>query len=405
MHFSRNILSPGRTLRLFFTVVLFLITSEAPAQIFKLPHADTTRGNFFGVAVSIDGNRALVGASAEDVCGVNSGAAYIFEQNPENKTWKEVARLSPDDCTAGDFFGRAVSLSGNRALIAAAETFFYSEASNAAYVFELDSITGDWNQVARLTAEKKYEEGVFATSVSLDGDRALITTSGDPSGTRYSGAAYVFERKPDGTWTQVARLTSNDNLERGVFGGSGDLDGDRIVVAASTYYRYKPGSVYIFERDPAKNVWRQTDRIEDVNDFFISIDLDGDRLLVGESRGGWRRSGLATLYARGPSGKWHRIQTFEPSFPYEYGAFGTEVALDGNRVLITGYDEQLGFSFNIDRVVYLFECDKNGKWQQTRVIDVGEVAFGASIDQQNGLALIGHASEQEPGGSYIVHLP
>src|SRR5690606_15668243 len=87
------------------------------AQIAKLEHPDTTAGNFFGVAVSVDGDRAIIGASAENACGVNSGAAYVFHWNDRERRWAEEARLVPEDCDAGRFFGRAVSISGNRVLI------------------------------------------------------------------------------------------------------------------------------------------------------------------------------------------------------------------------------------------------------------------------------------------------
>ena len=109
------------------------------AQIVKLPHPDTTAGNFFGNATALDGDRALVGASGEDVCGENSGAAYVFERDAEADVWRNVAQLVPSDCRQERFFGRSVSLSGDRALVAASGEFFRTEASNAAYVFERDS--------------------------------------------------------------------------------------------------------------------------------------------------------------------------------------------------------------------------------------------------------------------------
>ena len=95
----------------------------AQAQIFKIPHPDTTIGNAFGSSVSIDGDRALVGASAEKTCGPNSGAAYIFERDSTEGTWAQAARLTPRDCVIGDFFGRSLSISGNRAVIAASGSF------------------------------------------------------------------------------------------------------------------------------------------------------------------------------------------------------------------------------------------------------------------------------------------
>lgn len=378
----------------------------ARAQISRIDHPDTTSGNFFGDAVAVDGDRVVVGASAEDVCGENSGAAYIFHLSNESHTWLQEAKLTADDCDAGRFFGRTVAVSKDRVLIGSARPFFAEAVSNAAYIFRLDSVSGAWLQEARLTGDPGIEEGAFASSVSLDADRALVTTSGDVSEGRYSGAAYVFDRDPQtGTWNRTARLVGSGSLSAGIFGGSGDLQGDRIAVAASTYFRYKPGSVYVFERNPATNTWREVQRIPKIDEFFVSLALDGDHLLIGESRDGPRKSGVATMYTRFSSGTWKLTQTLRPEVPYDDGGFGAEVSLCGNRALVVGYDEQLGFNFNIDRVVYAYIYDPaSTHWVFERVFDIGEVAFGSAVAQDARWAVIGEASQQKPGAAFMVRL-
>lgn len=377
----------------------------ARAQIDKLPHPDTTSGNFFGVAVSIDGDRALVGASSETTCGDNAGAAYLFERDSEADQWREAARLVPSVCQPGEFFGRSVSLSGDRALVAASAESFAAKSSNAAYLFERDS-TGTWRQAARLIADNNEEEGPFAASVSLDGDRALVTTWGDPSNGRFGGAAYIFEYDSKTySWQQKARFTGSRGVEEGIFGGPAALDGDRAVVSASSYFKQEPGSIYIFERDPATGTWNEAAHFGEIDDFFISVDVEGDRVLVGESKSGSRKSGTATLFTRDAAGKWHGTATLRPPTPYDHGAFGSAVSLDGNRALVAGYDEQLRMDFNIDRVVYLFEYDADADaWQYRHIVDIGEVAFGASVDLDGAVALIGRVSEAEPGAAYVVRL-
>lgn len=387
--------------------VLLSILSAEPiqAQIFKLPHPDTTVGNFFGVSVAIDGDRAVVGASSEDACGPNSGAAYVFERDPVTDTWRQTTQLLAEDCAGGDYFGRSLDLSGDRILVGAARGIFNVRSTNAAYVFERDFTDGTWRQVAKLETDPDAEEGAFATSVSLDHDRALITTSGDASDGRYHGAAYIFERHPDGTWRQAARLTGSGPLQTGIFGGNGAIEGDRAVVAASTYFAYQPGSIYVFERDPASGRWREAARFGGIDDFFISLDLDGDEVLVGESKGGRRKSGQATLFHRTDDGSWERTETIRPETPYDQGAFGSIVALQGDRLLATGYDEQLRFDFNIDRVVYVFARDpETGTWRQHHIADIGAVAFGTAIDLDGPYAVIGQASDDQPGAAYIVRV-
>lgn len=389
-------------------ILVLLVTligaSPSHGQIVRLPHADTTRSNFFGVAVAIEGYRAIVGASGEDSCGANAGATYVFEREDADGAWRQTARLAPSVCIPGEFFGRSVALSGNRVLVAASAEFFASQASNAAYLFEIDG-NGTWRQHARLTVNTGPEEGAFASGVALDGDRAVITTGGDPSDDRYAGAAYVFEPDSTGQWRQVARLTGSGGLKHGVFGGAVALDGDYIAVAASTYFRNEPGSVYLFERDAETGGWLEKARFGGIDDFFISLSLDQDRLLVGESKAGRQGAGMASIFTRSASGIWKASGSMHPSTPYAQGGFGTAVALSGKYALIAGYDEQLGNDFNIDRVVYVFaQSAATEEWTQQHVIDIGEVAFGTSMALDGMRALIGRASENEPGAAYVVEI-
>jgi hypothetical protein len=380
---------------------MLVAPGRATAQIYALPRPDTSGGPTFGVSVAIDGDRVLVGASGENVCGANAGAAYVYERTKAAGPWTRTARLVPDDCRANAFFGEKVDLSGDRAIVSASSDFFAREESNAAYVFERDS-TGTWRQTARLTGATGREEGLFGAGVALDGDRAVVTTSGSPDA-RYGGAAYVFEYDAAaGRWRRAARLTASQGVRRGVMGGTVALDGDRLAVAASTYLQREPGSVYLFERDTT-GTWVETDRLGGVDDFFISLSLSGPRLLVGESRAGGDESGAAVLYRRTPDGTWEGEATLRPSTPYESGAFGSTVSLEGDWALVTGYDEQLGQDVNIDRVVYAFRR-RGGAWPQRTIIDIGEVAFGAAIDQSRGAAVISSVPDGAPGAAYVVAL-
>lgn len=406
--------------RLFSAILLTALCAACAlptrAQIVRLPVPDTTSGNFFGVAVAIssDGARALIGASGEDACGVDSGAAFVYERDTLG-AWHLAGDLRPADCAPGDLFGRVLSLSGDRAVVVGRapeardsrtirgpDGEFLPPNSHVAYVFERDT-AGVWNEVAQLRPTGGRQEGDFATSVSLDGDRVLVTTSGDVSFGQYHGTAYVFARRASGRWEREAILRGTGPLRSGIFGGNADLDGDRLAVAASTYFAERPGTVYLFERD-AGGDWRETERLGGVDDFFIDLDLDGDRLLVGERKAGGDRSGVATLFARGPSGTWAETHTFTARRPYAFGAFGTAVALSGRFSLVVGFDEQLRQDFNVDRVVHVFGQDEAGAWGLRRVADVGATTFGASIDHNGRYAVVGQPAEGRPGAAYVLKL-
>src|SRR5690606_6457425 len=88
------------------------------------------------------------------------------------------------------------------------------------------------------------------------------------------------------------------------------------------------------------------------------------------------------------------------------GAFGSEVAPDGDYDLIVGFDEQLGFDFNVHRVEFVFRYDPTtDRWRQVHVIDVGEVSLGAAHHTDACVPANGSAPEQEPGAVYVVYLP
>ncbi len=386
-------------------LALSLCASAAASQIEQLPHPDTTSGNFFGAAVSIDGSRALVGASGENSCLRDGGAAYVFEQNEHTRRWSRVARLVASDCDERRFFGRSVALSGERALVASTNEEGMRSDPDVAYVFERDT-SGTWLQTATLSTGYDYLDGATGTVVALEDDQALLTTWGDTSHGHYGGATYVFRYDASSKrWSDVIRLSGSGGINHGIFGGDASISGNKLVVPSSRYLENRPGSVYIFERSPNGD-WNQTTRIDRIDDFFIAVDVDEDRLLVGESRAGSNNSGGAVLFSRDSVGVWQPSAELRPPTPFQHGAFGSEVALSGDRALVVGYDEQLRLDINIHRVVYVYAHDWiSGSWGYQGIIDIGRVAFGSAIDLDGHLALIGAASEDAPGAAYIVQIP
>jgi hypothetical protein len=120
------------------------------------------------------------------------GSAYIFRRSGEE--WTQQAKLTAPDAGLGDRFGRSVSISGEYVIVG---TRFHNakglENSGAAYIFE-DS-GGNWVEQARLSASDGAPHDHFGTSVSVDGDYALVGASYDDDNGRDSGSVYVFKRR------------------------------------------------------------------------------------------------------------------------------------------------------------------------------------------------------------------
>jgi len=126
-------------------------------------------------------------------------------------------------------------------------------------------------------------------------------------------------------------------------------------------------------------------------------------LVVGEDRAKDDNSGAATVYIRGDT-TWTRTTTLRPSIPYESGGFGAQVSVEGDWALVTGYNEQLNKEYNIDRVVYVFRRRRGRGWTQRTLLDIGEVDFGAALDQNGSMALVSSVPEGGPGAVYVVQL-
>src|SRR5205823_4889053 len=84
--------------------------------------------DYFGWAVSVSGNTAVVGALRNDTGATDSGQAYVFNAT----TGGLVATLANPSPSFQDTFGQSVSVSGNTVVVGAA---LASSHSGQAYTF------------------------------------------------------------------------------------------------------------------------------------------------------------------------------------------------------------------------------------------------------------------------------
>ncbi len=187
------------------------INSDANAWVFTRSGSTWTQataltsgaasGSEYGasVALSADGNTALVGAPAED-------AVWVFTRS--GSTWSEQAKL-----TGASAFGGSVAIAseGNTALIGDAGV----GAAGKAWVFTRSGST--WTEQATLTGAGEQGAGEFGWGVAISpqGNIALV---GAPADNELQGAAWLFSRSGS-TWTQLGpKLTPSGGIGVPVFG-------------------------------------------------------------------------------------------------------------------------------------------------------------------------------------------
>ncbi|MDZ4064446.1 MAG: FG-GAP repeat protein, partial [Coriobacteriia bacterium] len=175
-------------------------------------------------AAAVSGCRAVVGTYGDKAKGLYAGAAFIWERNGE--TWIQKAKLLASDGGASDYFGYSVAVSGDTAVVGAYRDDDKGTDAGAAYVFTRNG-DGTWTQKAKLLASDGGAFDYFGCSVAVSGDIAAVGASNDDDKGTNAGAAYAFLQDANGTWTQQTKLLASD-------GGGSDYLGCSVAVSGRT---------------------------------------------------------------------------------------------------------------------------------------------------------------------------
>ena len=167
------------------------------------------------VALSADGNTALIGAWNDDS---SKGAAWVFTRSVAGAWSQQGPKLTPTGEVGEGRFGVAVALSadGDTALIGA---LYDNGARGASWVFRRSGST--WTQEGgKLTGGGESGESEFGTNVALsaDGATALIGGWRDNGG---AGASWVFVDPPTATTGAATGVGETSATLNGTLGGGG----------------------------------------------------------------------------------------------------------------------------------------------------------------------------------------
>jgi hypothetical protein len=361
----------------------------------KLTASDGAAEDHFGEALSLSGDTALIGASQTQKIG--NGKAYVFVRS--NSTWSLQQTLTVTFGSAGDAFGASVSLSGNTALIGAPYCDKIGSLLDVgfAYIFVRSGTT--WTQQATLGGTVPATSDRFGSSLSLDGDTALVGCSLDDDNGSSSGSAYVFFRSGT-TWSLQQKLIASDAAAAHEFGFSVSLSGDTALIGSPIDVNTS-GSAYVFVR--SGTTWNQQQKLiapdgapEDY--FGKSISLSGDIALIaaeGDDGPVYAIQGSAYVFVRTGS-TWAMEQKFTPPADMPGGVLGMSVSLSGDTLLIgvletQGNDRGCGFVF----------VRNNAIWTQQQILSAGDGAaydsFGVSVSLAGETALVGTYKDDDNG--------
>jgi hypothetical protein len=337
-----------------------------------------------GESVAVSGNTAIVGApyttgpAGQEI----AGAAYVFERDPSSpNAWNQVMTLTDDDPETL-LFGVKVSIDRDTALVADRES-----RGGVVYVFDRHrGGTNAWGLVAKLTnSDPRFLD--FGMSIAINGDTVIVGAW---------GAAFIFTRNSGGAnaWGQIATLVANDTVPGDSFGTSVSISG-AIAVVGAPYVN----AAYLFRRDlGGPNAWGEVVKLA-VSDpssaiaFGDSVSVSGHSVVVGAPTYDVP-TGAAYVYTETDQDDWRLVQSLVPGglAAHDVEDYGVSVALDGDRVVVGA----LGSAFVFTR------RESSGTWEQTAALAAGQttnVAFGETSSISGSVvAVSGSASGAAPGG-------
>jgi hypothetical protein len=354
------------------------------------------------VALSADGDTALVGAPSDD-SGV--GAAWVFTRS--GSTWSQQGeKLTGAGERGRAAFGTGVALSGDgdTAVIGAP---FDAGGVGAAWVFTRSGST--WTQLGeKLTGGGESGAGAFGRSVALSSD-ASTAAIGGPYDAGHVGAAWVFARSGS-TWTQQGeKLIGGGEAGDGLLGASVALSaGGESVLVGGEADAGGVGAAWVFTRAGA--TWsQQGEKLTGAGEagdgglgYSVALSAGGETALVGgEADDGG--VGAAWVFTRAGATWSQQGEKLTGHTGADKAFFGYSVALsaDGDTALVGGHD------YNDVGAVWAF-VRSGSTWRQTQQLagggEAGFGAFGSSValSSDGSTALIGGQGDEDFVGAAWV---
>ncbi len=306
----------------------------------------------FGVRLDMDGDLLAIGS----IWTNGDDTVYTFEREAgQPGSWHLTGKLFEPGGPDGNSFVIPALQETTLLVGASADDEGGGFGAGAVFAFERDeSLPTGWRFLQKLIASDSQGGSSFGLAVDLDGDTFVAGAPSDDALFANAGAAYVFERGPDGLWSEQVKLISSQPGFEDSFGSSVAIEGDTIAVGAPSD-PIGQGAVYIFGRNiGGPEAWGFEARIvpddPDPTNFGHALDLVDGKLLVGALASG--PGGRVHLSERDGAGQW--IETFRASAEEESVRFGSAVGLSGSTMAVGSMlDDDGGFDAG---AAYVYEA-------------------------------------------------
>lgn len=410
-------------------LLLVLFSSFAHAQIYKqsakvIATDRSANGDFFGISVDVDGNYAIVGAhtkcdsiGGQLVCYV--GAAYIYER--DSTGWHPIQKLTASDQEEGMEFGNSVSISGNIAAVGAhTEDVGQSNSTDlgAVYLFQRDTVSGQWSEVQKVVAGARYHSAEFGHVVDLH--RGVLAVSSHqrslnyntPTHISYAGSVYLFKQNALGVWQEEQEVLPDSSYGFQRFGHAISLSDSTLVVGVpgeddtvNGQFVYDVGTAYVFKANQ-QGVYTQTQRLtpgiynstNGGQNFGHAVAVNEQCILIGEP--GRQNGGASSVFLPDSTGAY--VFSEQLQIPQNWNAdVGQAVAVNTEDVFIaapghrdpttnrnTGCvywyrKDSVGTNFVLQQAVYANDKQDKDNFGNAIAVGPGQLFVGAYTEEHD----------------------
>ncbi len=337
----------------------------------QLTHDDRKLWDYFGSSVSVHHETAIVGSYYNNTDGggfadlTNAGAAYIFEWNASTGNWEESQKIAATNRSVNAKFGSAVSIHTNVALVGAPETTAPNtgqgliERAGAAHLFQ-KSLQGEWEQIGELLPPIRYYDAEFGNAVAVDPPYAAV----------------------------------------GSFQEAYDENG-------SNEFRHA-GAVYLYKKDATGN-WNFHQKLVADDRFLVarfgfSVDIQNDKIAIGAPYEGLDSNGTSVIGAGAVyifeldnNEVWTQKQKIVSEDRNEAMNFGNSVKLDHDQMIVgaerSSLNEAGDSTVYYSGAAYILQLDSSGTWQieqkLTAMNRTPSDNFGDQVDISGNTCVIG----------------
>lgn len=351
-------------------------TSQANQQVAKLTPsvADDIQSIGLASALSADGTTAAISGFEESY-----SAVWVFERTDNG--WTPQAKLVGDRLHDPERiwtrFGYSITVSndGSRIFVG---SYYEKEGDGAVYVFERSG--SSWSQTHKFIGESGEGLG-YSIAVSRSGETALVgaRTDEDLEDGRI-GSVYAYT-EVDGSWTQRAKLTTNDPDRNHIFGERIELsnDGTSAIIFAISERNEEDSVLYHFAQ--AGDGWSQQAELfagRDRTGSDIAFSADGSTVMLEDG-------GILVFDRSGGEWSSHRFRVSDlTEDPGNVSGHSINLSGDGSTALLTAPTTETSAGDNAG-AAYLLTNTSDG-WTHQATLTPDDAAEGNRFGWSSSLS-------------------